>query len=65
MSEKTLVLLEAFDALPLQEKLDFANAVMRRLPPVDSGPLNDELVAKAGDEIAAMLQREEDDAKTR
>ena len=65
MSEKTLVLLEAFDALPPQEKLDFANAVMRRLPPIDSGPLDDELVAKAGDDLAAMLQREEDGTKAR
>jgi hypothetical protein len=65
MSEKTLVLLEAFDALPPEEKLDFANAVMRRLPPVDSGPLDDEVVAKAGDGLAAMLQQEEDEAKPR
>jgi hypothetical protein len=65
MSEKTIVLLQAFDALPLEEKLDFANAVMRRLPPIDSGPLDDDLVAKAGDDLAAMLQREGDDAAAR
>lgn len=65
MSEKTLALLAAFEALPQPEKLEFANAVFRRLPPIDSGALDDELVARAGDDLAAMLQAEEDDAKAR
>jgi hypothetical protein len=65
MSEKTIALLEEFEALPPAEKLDFASAVLRRLPPVDSGPLDDELVAAAGDAVAEMLDKEERDAQTR
>ena len=64
MSEKTVALLKAFEALPQQDKLDFANALLKRLPPLDSGPLDDELVAKAGDDLAAMLEAEENDSKT-
>ena len=65
MSEKTVAMLETFEALPPEEKLDFANAIFRRLPPVDSGPLSDGLVAAAGDQIARMLEEEEHDAQTR
>jgi len=65
MSEKTVALLKAFEALPQQDKVDFANALLKQLPPLDSGPLDDELVAKAGDDLAAMLGAEEDDPKTR
>ncbi len=49
MSEKTLALLDAFESLPTNEKTDFANAIFRRLPAVDSDPLVDDLVATAGD----------------
>ncbi|MBM3833270.1 MAG: hypothetical protein FJ403_08355 [Verrucomicrobia bacterium] len=65
MSENTAALLEAFEKLAPSEKLDFANAILRRLPLVDSGALDDEDVAAAGDIIAAMLDKEEDDANTR
>ena len=59
MSANTLALVEAFEALPPEEKLAFANAIFRRLPPIDSGPLEDEEVAAAGDALAAMLAKEE------
>ena len=65
MSEKSLALLEAFDSLPPNEKLDLANAILRRLPPIDSGQLDDERIAAAGDSIAATLEKEENDAATR
>ena len=65
MSERSLELLAAFEALPQQEKLDFANAVFRRLPRLDSGVMNDDLIARAGDDLAAMLDAEENGSTTR
>ena len=65
MSDKTVALLDAFESLRAEEKLDFANAIFRRLPPVDSGPLDDELVAEAGDAMANLLDVEEHDTQTR
>lgn len=65
MSANTIALLKAFEALPPEEKIAFANAAFRRLPPVDSGPLTDEDVAVAGDEMAAMLDTEENATKAR
>jgi hypothetical protein len=65
MSTKALALLEAFEALAEKEKLDFAYAVLRRLPALESGPLDDKVVAKAGDELAAMLDAEENGSSTR
>ncbi len=58
MSTATTTLLAAFEGLPDSEKQQFVNAVCRRLPPVDSGPLDDELVAQAGDDLAALLTLE-------
>ena len=65
MSVRAQELVSAFEALPLPEKLDVANAIFRRLPPVDSGPLTDDEVAFAGDDLAATLDREEHDARAR
>jgi hypothetical protein len=65
MSAETAQLLAAFEALPTEEKQSFVRELFRRLPPLDSGPLDDEEVARAGDEIAAMLDREEHDAQAR
>jgi hypothetical protein len=58
-------LLVAFDTLPPAEKEVFVRELFRRLPPVDSGPLEDEVLARAGDDLAALLEGEEHDAKTR
>ena len=58
MSTATTALLAAFEVLPDSEKQQFVNAVYRRLPPVDYGPLDDELVAQAGDDLAAILALE-------
>ena len=41
MSTTTSALLAAFEVLPEQEKQQFANEVFRRVPPYDSGPLDD------------------------
>ncbi len=65
MSTATTTLLAAFEVLPDSEKQQFVNAVCRRLPPVDSGPLDDDLVARAGDDLAALLAQEEHEAHAR
>ena len=65
MSAETAELLASFDALPAAEKQTFVKELFRRLPPLDSGPLNDEVVAFAGDELATTLDREEHDAQAR
>jgi hypothetical protein len=62
MSAETAQLLAAFEALPMPEKQMFVRELFRRLPPYDSGPLDDEEVARAGDQLAAMLEQEENDA---
>jgi hypothetical protein len=51
MSEQTAHLLEAFDALPEEEKRVFTAEFKRRALPLDSGPLNDEETAPAADEL--------------
>ena len=65
MSAETAQLLAAFEALPVPEKQVFVKELFRRLPPCDSGPLEDEDVARAGDEMATLLEREEHDAQAR
>jgi hypothetical protein len=65
MSTATTTLLAAFEVLPDSEKQQFVNAVCRRLPPVDSGPLDDELVAQAGDDLAALMALEEHETSAR
>jgi hypothetical protein len=65
VSAETARLLVAFDTLPPAEKQVFVKELFRRLPPIDSGPLEDTLVAHAGDELAALLEDEDHDAQTR
>jgi hypothetical protein len=62
MSTETAQLLVAFDTLPPAEKDVFVRELFRRLPPVDSGLLADDVLARAGDDLAAMLECEEHDA---
>ena len=52
-------MLSEFESLPTEEKHEFVRAVMRHLPLWESGPLDDDLVAAAGDQIAAILDEEE------
>jgi hypothetical protein len=59
MSSATAKLLSEFENLRLEEKQEFVREVMLHLPPWDSGPLDDEVAAAAGDDIAAMLGEEE------
>ncbi len=58
MSAETIQLLEAFERLPTDEKQSFVKELFRRLVPFDSGPLPDEDIARAGDDLAAMLEKE-------
>jgi hypothetical protein len=61
----TTQLLEAFEALPEKEKRCFTVEFLRRAVPFDSGPLDDEETVRAADDLFALLDAEEDDAKTR
>jgi hypothetical protein len=51
MSNQTSQLLEAFEALPAEEKRIFTVEFLRRAIPFDSGPLEDEETARAADEL--------------
>jgi hypothetical protein len=55
MSDQTSRLLEAFDALPEEEKRAFTAEFFRRALPFDSGPLDDEETARAGDELLSGI----------
>jgi hypothetical protein len=59
MSTVTARLLSEFETLRAEEKQEFVQEVMRHLPPWDSGPLDDDVAAAAGDQLAAMLEEEE------
>lgn len=65
MSTQTSELLDAFEALSVEEKRVFTAAFFKRAIPFDSGPLDDEETAHAADELFAMLDQEEDDAGSR
>ena len=67
MSREASQLLEAFDALPTDEKRAFTE-FLRRAIPFDSGPLDDDETARAADAIFGMLDAEqagESDAPSR
>jgi hypothetical protein len=55
MSTVTAKLLSEFESLPAEEKQEFVREVIQHLPPWDSGPLNDDVAAAAGDALAATL----------
>lgn len=59
MSRQTVELLDAFDALPDEEKREFTAAFLRRAIPYDSGAYDDEEAASAADQLMAMLEEEE------
>ncbi len=59
MSKQTVELLEAFEALPDEERRVFTVEVLRRAVPYDSGPMEDEELARAADDLFAVLDAEE------
>lgn len=65
MSRETAELLNAFEALPDDEKRTFTAEFLRRVIPLDSGPLEDDEAARAGDELFALLDSEENDTSAR
>ncbi len=65
MSKQTALLLEAYEALPADEKRIFTAEFLRRALPLDSGPLNDEETSHAADELFALLDAEEHDTRSR
>ena len=65
MSSTCAKLIAAYESLPADEKQIVAKEILRRLPPLDSGPLDDEQVALAGDDMAAMLDEEENGSQAR
>ena len=65
MSSATAKLLSEFESLRVEEKQEFVREVLRHLPPWDSGPLDDEVAAAAGDQLDRLLEQEENDAQTR
>jgi hypothetical protein len=65
VSTDTARLIAAYEALPQEKKQEFVKELFHRLPPFDSGPLDDKEVASAGDQLAAMLEREERDPQAR
>ena len=67
MSEQTAQLLDAFEALPSDDKQAFAVEIMRRTRelPFDSGPITDEEIGEAGKAIFALLDQEENAARPR
>ena len=58
-------MLAAFEMLPAAEQHVFVREILRQLPPCDSAPLDDQDAARAGDEWAALLEREENDSQAR
>ena len=56
MSSETAQLLEAFEALPEDEKQVFTVEFLRLALPFDSGPLDDSETADAADQLLASIE---------
>lgn len=56
MSKQTAQLLEAFQALPEEERRIFTVEFLRRPAPFDSGPLDDEETGLAADQLLRGLE---------
>jgi len=59
MSRDTEALLDAFEHLPVEEKRAFAQEVLRRSLPFDSGPLEDEEIGAASAALFESLEEED------
>jgi len=57
MSAAAETLIAQFESLPTDEKQAVVKEILRRLPSYDSGPLEDDAAAHAGDQIAALLPK--------
>jgi hypothetical protein len=66
MSRQSARLLDAFDALPSDDKQAFVVEILRRARELsfDSGPIADEEIGEAGKALLALFDQEEDAART-
>jgi hypothetical protein len=55
MGRQTFALLEAFEALPEEEKREFTAEFLRQAIPFDSSPLEDEETARAADQLFGLF----------
>lgn len=58
MTQKTKMLLEAFELLSTEEKQVFVQEILRRSLPFDSGPISDEEIASASSRLIEFLGTE-------
>ena len=65
MSTETAQLLQQFDKLPLQERKELTDAILRRAAQFDYEAPSDEELTAAAAQVFTMLDREEDDAASR
>ncbi len=65
MSREAEELLEASEHLPVREKRAFAEEVLRRWLPLDSGPLADEEIDAASAALFQSLEEEDADPTSR
>jgi hypothetical protein len=63
MSGRATELIEAFEALPGEEKRAVTAELLSRALPFDSGPLDDEETALAADSLFATLDEQESQAQ--
>lgn len=59
MTQKTKMLLEAFELLPPEEKQVFVQEILRRSLPFDSGPISDEEIAAASSRLIDFLDADD------
>ena len=65
MSAETQALLNAFEHLPPEEKKLFALEVLRRSLPFDSGPLSDDEIGAASNDLFRLLEDEDGNSTPR
>jgi hypothetical protein len=61
----TAALLDAFEALPAEEKRAFTNEILRRSLPFDSGPLSDDEIGAASGALLESFDQEDARARAR
>jgi hypothetical protein len=67
MGKQAIEILDAFEALTPEDKQVVAVEVLRRTRdlPFDSGPLTDEEIGETGRAMLALLDRDEDETRSR
>jgi hypothetical protein len=63
MGSPSAQLLAEYEPLPSDQKQAFLIELFQRLPPYDFGPLDDATATGAADELAALLDREQHEAR--